>query len=80
MVDSAALIPSDPRFTQQWGLTTINAPDAWDLETGTDAVVIGIIDSGISMAATGGLEPPRPATRAATSSAPTSSTAARRGT
>jgi thermitase len=58
VVDSAALIPSDPRFTQQWGLTTINAPDAWDLEIGTNAVVIGIIDSGISMAATAGLNHP----------------------
>jgi thermitase len=58
VVDSAQLIPSDPRFTQQWGLTTINAPDAWDLETGANTVVIGIIDSGISMAATGGLNHP----------------------
>jgi subtilisin family serine protease len=58
VVDSAALIPSDPRFAQQWGLTTINAPDAWDLETGATSVVIGVIDSGISMAATGGLNHP----------------------
>ena len=58
VVDSAQLVPSDPRFTQQWGLTTVNAPDAWDLETGANTVVIGIIDSGISMAATGGLNHP----------------------
>lgn len=58
VVDSAALVPSDPRFTQQWGLTTINAPDAWDLETGANNIVIGVIDSGISMAATGGLNHP----------------------
>lgn len=58
VVDSAQLIPSDPRFTQQWGLTTVNAPDAWDLETGATTVVIGVIDSGISMAATGGLNHP----------------------
>ena len=53
VLDSAALIPSDPRFTDQWGLTKINAPGAWDLETGTTSVLIGIIDSGISMAAVG---------------------------
>jgi Subtilase family len=58
VVDSAALIPSDPRFTQQWGLDKIRATAAWDLETGATTVVIGIIDSGISMAAAGGLDHP----------------------
>jgi subtilase family protein len=58
VVDRAALTPSDPRFAQQWGLPKIKAPAAWDLETGAGTVLIGIIDSGISMAATGGLNHP----------------------
>lgn len=58
VVDSAALMPSDPRFSQQWGLTTIKAPAAWDLETGDASVLIGIIDSGVSMAPAGGLDHP----------------------
>jgi hypothetical protein len=58
VVDRAALMPSDPRFAQQWGPTTVGAEAAWDLETGAGNVVIGIIDSGISMAATGGLDHP----------------------
>jgi len=58
VVDRATLVPSDPRFAQQWGLPKINAPAAWDLETGAATVLIGIIDSGISMAGTGGLNHP----------------------
>lgn len=58
VVDHATIVPSDPRFVDQWGLTTIGMPAAWDLQTGTTMVVIGIIDSGISMAATGGLDHP----------------------
>ena len=58
VVDRAALTPSDPRFPDQWGLAKIGAPAAWDLETGKATVLIGIVDSGISMAATGGLNHP----------------------
>jgi subtilisin family serine protease len=58
VVDRAQLIPSDPRFAQQWGPTKVRLPAAWDLVTGTTNVVIGVIDSGISMAATGGLNHP----------------------
>lgn len=58
VVDHAALVPSDTRLADQWGLTTMGAQGAWDLETGASTVLIGIIDSGISMAATGGLDHP----------------------
>lgn len=58
VVDHAAVIPSDPRFVEQWGLTAIGMPAAWDLQTGATTVLIGIIDSGISMAAAGGLDHP----------------------
>ena len=45
----AAAIPNDPLFPQQWGLTKINAPAAWDVVTGTQTVVIAIVDSGIDL-------------------------------
>lgn len=38
--------PNDPGYSQQWGLSKINAPDAWDITNTTD-VVVGIVDSGI---------------------------------
>jgi subtilisin family serine protease len=58
VVDHAAVTPSDTRFGEQWGLTKMNAPAAWDLETGSPSVLIGIIDSGISMSAAGALDHP----------------------
>jgi len=45
----AAITPNDPLVGEQWGLTKIGAPAAWDVVTGTETVVIAIIDSGIDM-------------------------------
>jgi subtilisin family serine protease len=50
-------IPNDPRFNELWGLNNtgqtggtpdadIDAPEAWDIQTGND-VVIGVIDTGV---------------------------------
>ena len=58
VVDRAQFIPNDTRYSQQWALPKVKAPEAWDLETGKTTVVIGIIDSGISMFAAGGLDHP----------------------
>jgi subtilisin family serine protease len=52
MVDHIQITPNDPRFVDQWALPMVNAEAAWDLETGQSNVLIGVIDSGISM--TGG--------------------------
>ena len=52
-----ATVPNDPDFSLLWGLDNsgqtggvadadIDAPEAWDIQTGTD-VVIGVIDTGI---------------------------------
>ncbi len=57
---SNSFIPNDPLFTQQWALhntgqtggtpdSDIDAPEAWDIETGNTEVVIAIIDSGIDL-------------------------------
>ncbi len=39
--------PNDPYFGSQWGMTKIQAPDAWDVTTGQSAVRIAILDTGV---------------------------------
>ncbi|MCG9129358.1 S8 family serine peptidase [Candidatus Poribacteria bacterium] len=41
------IIPSDPKYEEQWSLPLINMPQAWNIEKGRRDVVIAIIDSGI---------------------------------
>jgi hypothetical protein len=48
-VAQAALLPNDPTWGQQWALSKINAPAAWDVTTGTVSVTIAIVDSGIDL-------------------------------
>ncbi len=43
----ASIVPSDPSFGSLWGMTKISAPAAWDNSTGSQSVVIGIIDTGV---------------------------------
>jgi subtilisin family serine protease len=40
-------IPNDGRYRDQWALDTIEAPAAWDIITGTNDILIAIIDTGI---------------------------------
>jgi len=40
-------IPNDPYFGEQWALSKIHAPDAWNIETGDSNIVIAIFDSGV---------------------------------
>ena len=45
-----AATPNDPQFSSLWGLSAssgINAPGAWDIETGSDDVVVAVIDTGV---------------------------------
>jgi len=59
---TTALTPNDPSFNLQWGLhntgqqvngimgtsdADIDAPEAWDVSTGSGTVIIAVIDSGI---------------------------------
>jgi thermitase len=43
----ALLMPSDPRFGEQWGMTTINAPGAWDTSTSSADTRVAILDCGV---------------------------------
>jgi len=59
ILDRAQVVPSDTRYGDQWHLPKISATTAWDYVTGGSAsVLIGIIDSGISMSAAGALDHP----------------------
>jgi len=40
-------IPNDPGFSNQWYLTTIKAPEAWDITTGISSIPIAILDTGV---------------------------------
>lgn len=42
--------PNDPFYQSgnQWALNQINAPQAWDITTGTNKITIAIVDSGVS--------------------------------
>ena len=52
VIDQPAVIPNDPRFGDQWSHAKVGSAAAWDLNVGAAKILIGIIDSGISM--TGG--------------------------
>ncbi len=54
----ALIVPNDPNFPDQWGLNNtgqtgglpdadIDAPEAWNITTGSDDVIVAVIDSGI---------------------------------
>lgn len=48
-VPAQALTPGDPLFSQQWYLTQIGAPQAWDKTTGSTDVVVAVLDTGFDM-------------------------------
>jgi subtilisin family serine protease len=45
-----SVAPSDPLFSQQWSLLTIQAPATWALTQGSSNVVIAVLDTGLPMA------------------------------
>lgn len=45
----ADTIPFDPNWNFQYGLINIRAPQGWDYSTGSNAVTIAIIDSGVDL-------------------------------
>ena len=74
------MVPNDPQYSQQWAMTKIDAPDAWNITTGSQSVVVAVIDTGVDytdseLAAniwTNPAQPPAPATTTATASSATS--------
>lgn len=46
-VSGEKFTPNDSLLSDQWGLTKISAPQAWDITTGSSSVPIGIVDTGV---------------------------------
>ncbi|MDO8582171.1 MAG: S8 family peptidase [bacterium] len=44
---SAAVVPNDPLYADQWYLQKIHAPEAWETTIGLRDVVVAVIDSGV---------------------------------
>ncbi|MGH2808988.1 MAG: S8 family serine peptidase, partial [Actinomycetota bacterium] len=49
---TASAVPGDPSFKSLWGLhqssdAGIDAPKAWDTTTGNEAVIVGVMDTGV---------------------------------
>ncbi|MEF8832796.1 MAG: NosD domain-containing protein [Candidatus Thermoplasmatota archaeon] len=40
-------VPNDPGYDSLWGMPTIDAPEAWDTTTGSEEVVVAVVDSGV---------------------------------
>jgi len=47
IVHSILYTPDDPRLSQQYALSLVKAMDAWDITTGSEDIVIAIVDSGV---------------------------------
>jgi thermitase len=45
----ATIVPNDYNPNLQWGLAKIQAPAAWDQETGTSDFIIAIVDTGVDL-------------------------------
>lgn len=41
------LVPNDPLYGTQWHFAQINLPQAWDMTTGSDQVIVAVIDTGV---------------------------------
>jgi subtilisin family serine protease len=42
-----AATPNDTNFSSLWGMTRINAPQAWDRTVGSRSIVVAVIDTGV---------------------------------
>lgn len=44
---TAAVAANDPLIGSQWGLERVGAPSAWDVTTGSDDVLVAVVDTGV---------------------------------
>ena len=40
-------VPNDPYFANQWGMSKVQGPEAWDISHGSSAAKVAILDTGI---------------------------------
>jgi subtilisin family serine protease len=48
-IQALETIPNDPSFPDQYALSAIHASQGWDISTGSSAITIAILDSGIDL-------------------------------
>jgi serine protease len=41
------IVPDDEEYDLQWHYEQINLPDAWDTTTGSDSIIVAVLDTGI---------------------------------
>ena len=46
-IRKALAIPNDPQYPRQWHYPLINLPQSWDVATGSNTVVVAVIDTGV---------------------------------
>lgn len=46
-IENANATPDDPLYPQMWGLNQIHADQAWDITTGSNNVIVAVVDSGV---------------------------------
>jgi len=46
-LSAQSLTPNDPKFSLQWNLASIGAPNAWSITTGSTNIVVVVIDTGV---------------------------------
>ena len=49
LVHAAVITPSDPAWASQYGPVKIQAPQAWEITTGSISVTLAVIDTGIDL-------------------------------
>jgi thermitase len=47
LIVSTTIVPNDPRYRDQWAPPKIRAPQAWDINTGSSSVRVGVLDTGV---------------------------------
>ena len=47
--ETLSIIPNDPSFPNQWGLTRVHCPDAWGRTQGSGAITVAVVDTGVDL-------------------------------
>jgi len=45
----ASVVPNDPRYSSLYAMDIMDAPAAWDKQTGSSNIIVGVIDTGVDL-------------------------------